>query len=460
MFSSLKRQEPVMQNVERRFESVSVKAVIIAVLTLVMLWPLARVESLVSERQARQHEAYQVIASGFGGAQVIGAPLLSVDTEERSVTVDRITKTTSETWAPGAPLHLAPDDVQITTQVMVEVRHKGIYSVPVYVSTLVMTGEFKPEAIAGLLASNVDMRVLPTHAVLQLPISGVKYLRALTRFDVGGQPLRAAGGDVAGFSALSTPIDLESIDRSVPLAFRLEFELAGSDSLHFMPLASMTAVSTLVAWPHPDFDGAFLPVSHDIQARGYSANWKVLGLNRPIPQLWRGESVTHAALLDTAFGVQLFQPSDIYTQNYRAARYGILFVAITFACFFAWEHLVNGLRLHPVQYLLVGLALATFYLLLLALSEHIGFAASYGIAAAALVALITTYIAGATKHPNAARAIGAALASSYAILYAILLTEDYALLFGSLLLFVILATLMLATRRLDWAKVGREESGA
>ena len=237
----------------------------------------------------------------------------------------------------------------------------------------------------------------------------------------------------------------------------MEFELAGSDSLHFLPVASNTAVTARVAWPHRDFDGAFFPTSHDLSAQGYSANWHVLELNRAIPHQWRGTSVTHAALLDTAFGVRLFQPSNVYTQNYRAVRYGILFVAITFACFFAWEHLVRGLRLHPMQYLLVGLALATFYLLLLALSEHLGFGASYGVAAAALVALITAYLAGATTNRNAAVAIGAALAASYGILYVILLSEDYALLFGSLLMFVILAVLMLATRRLEWSKIGQED---
>lgn len=262
---------------------------------------------------------------------------------------------------------------------------------------------------------------------------------------------------MADLSALSAPIDLHSVDLAIPIPFRIEFEVAGSDSLHFLPLGATTTVTARVAWPHRDFDGAFLPISHTQSTAGYSANWQVLELNRAIPQTWRGTSVTNAALLATAFGVRLFQPSDVYAQNYRAVRYGILFIAITFACFFTWEHLVRGLRLHPMQYLLVGLALATFYLLLLALSEHIGFAFSYALAAAALVALIATYIAGATTNPRAALSIGAALTASYGALYAILLSEDYALLFGSLLLFAILAGLMLCTRRLDWARVRRDD---
>jgi inner membrane protein len=447
-----------VQSVERRFESISIKALVIAVLTVLMLWPLSRVESLVSERQALQHQAYEVIAAGFGGSQIVGPPIVSVDTQERSVVVDPSTKISSEVWVAGPPLHLLPDDVRIASDVAVEVRSKGIYSVPVYVSKIVITGEFTPDAIARLLAPNVDTRVLPTHAVIQLPLSGVKYLRAVTRFEVGGQALHATSGEVAGFAALTAPIEIQSIDRARTLGFSIEFEVAGSDSLHFLPLGSNTSVTARIAWPHPDFDGAFLPISHEFSHQGYSANWQVLELNRPIPQIWRGMSIDNSALLATAFGVRLFQPSDIYTQNYRAVRYGILFVAITFACFFAWEHLVRGMRLHPMQYLLVGLALGIFYLLLLALSEHVGFAASYAVASAALVTLITTYIVGATTNRRAATGIGAALAASYGVLYVILLSQDYALLFGSLLLFVILAALMLATRRLDWASIGREES--
>jgi inner membrane protein len=442
-------------SLESRFTSVSVKAAVIAGLTVLMLWPLSRVEGLVNERQSLQAQAYDVIAAGFGGAQVLGAPILSVETQVRTVEVNASTKARTETWAKGASLHLLPDDVLITNQVSVEVRSKGIYTVPVYVSKVVITGVFKPEAITSLLRSNDDVQVIPERAEFQLPISGVKYLRALTRFEVDDQSPRAGSGQIAGFSALSTPIDLKSRGDLKPLAFRLEFEIAGSDSLHFLPLGAHTTVTANVAWPHPDFDGAFLPVSRDIRPEGYSAKWEVLELNRAYPQVWRGAGVTLSGLLASAFGVRLFQPSNIYTQNYRAVRYGILFVAITFACFFAWEHLVRGLRLHPMQYLLVGLALATFYLLLLALSERIGFAFAYGVAAAALVALITAYIAGATDSRPAAFAIGGALASTYGILYVILLSEDYALLLGSLLLFAILAALMIATRRLDWSKVGR-----
>jgi inner membrane protein len=447
-----------MQGLERRFESVSVKGIVIAALTVLMLWPLSQVENLVNERQGLQHNAYAVIADGFGGPQVVGPPVLSVETEQRTVATDPSTKVGTDLWTSGATLHLTPDDVQITSDVAVEIRSKGIYALPVYVATIAVTGQFKPDALARLLAPQGDIRTLPSHAVLQLPLSRIKYVRSLKRFEVGGQALRPAGGEVAGLEALSVPMDLSALDRKGALSFHIEFAVAGSESLHFLPLAGTTSVSARVAWPHPDFEGAFFPVSRETSTGGYSASWQVLELNRAIPSIWRGDAIDRS-VLGTGFGVRLLQPSDLYTENYRAVRYGILFVAITFACFFAWEHLVRGMRLHPMQYLLVGLALATFYLLLLALSEHLGFGVSYAVAAGALVALITIYISGATHNRTAAAGIGVALAASYGLLYIILLSQDYALLFGSLLLFSILTTLMLATRRLDWGNIGRKDAG-
>ncbi len=241
------------ENVESRFASVSVKAIVIAALTVLLLWPLSRVESLVTERQTLRAQAYAVIAAGFGGSQVLGAPILTVDTQDRTVEVNPSTENKTETWSKGAPLHLLPDDVQVTNEVSVEIRSKGIYSVPVYISKVVMTGVFKPEAIASLLRSNGDVQVLPTRCAFQMPLAGVKYLRALKRFEVDGQSLRATSGEVVGFTALSTPIDLKSRDELNPLTFRLEFEIAGSESLHFLPLGSHTTVTARVAWPHPDF---------------------------------------------------------------------------------------------------------------------------------------------------------------------------------------------------------------
>src|ERR1700722_6792382 len=211
-----------MRRLERPFESIWVKALTIGGLTLLMLWPLARVGSLVSERQELQHQAYGVNSAGFGRPQTIGGPILSVDTQD--LVTDPSGNSPLEVWRPGAPIHLLSDKLRIESDSAVEVRRKGIYSVPVYVSRFVVTGQFTPDSIAHVLASNVDMRALPSHAVIQLPLPGVRYLRGLALFAVNGQQLHVTSEEIAGFAALSSLIDLQSLDRTIPLTFRVEFE--------------------------------------------------------------------------------------------------------------------------------------------------------------------------------------------------------------------------------------------
>jgi inner membrane protein len=208
------------------------------------------------------------------------------------------------------------------------------------------------------------------------------------------------------------------------------------------------------SWPHPNYQGAFLPVEKlPVAGGGFKARWSVLQVNRAIAASWIGNSQGSQQFAAAAFGVRLMQPATVYSANERAVRYGVLFIAITFIGFFGWEHTSTKLRLHAMNYLLVGLALAVFYLLLLALSEHIGFALAYLAAATALVLLIFVYVIGVTASRTAAMVNAALLSLSYAVLYVILRSEDYALLLGSLLVFGALAALMLATRRLDWSQL-------
>ncbi len=216
-----------------------------------------------------------------------------------------------------------------------------------------------------------------------------------------------------------------------------------------LPLGSVTTVSLSSDWPHPSFQGAFLPVERNITDQGFQARWQVLELNRSYGQLWQEGEVSEGALAQSAFGVSLFQPVDIYQRGERAVKYAVLFIALTFLTFFAWEQVTRN-RLHPLQYLLVGLALSMFYLLLIALSEHIAFAMAYVVAAAALVLLIGLYLAGALHSSRRGVIAGGAMTMVYGLLYMLVLSEDYSLLLGSIILFVALAAVMLATRRIDW----------
>jgi inner membrane protein len=194
-------------------------------------------------------------------------------------------------------------------------------------------------------------------------------------------------------------------------------------------------------WPHPSFQGRFLPAKHEIGTDGFTASWKVsrLAANCVLPCNGIGEQIA----------VSFIEPVGLYQQLERASKYGFLFIGLTFAAFLLYE-LLRRLAIHPVQYALVGLALAMFFLLLTALSEHIDFAPAYGIATLACVGLISGYLVRVLHSARAGFAFGGALAALYAMLYALLKAEDYSLLGGALLLFGLLAIVMIATRRVDW----------
>jgi inner membrane protein len=457
--------EQMMRLVSERFGPWSGKALLIGALTIVLLWPLARVERLVEERQQLRVTAFESIASGWGGAQQIGAPLLSVPMQKRSWVPYETAEKRTERWLDSAPTRLVATSVEIQAALDVRHRTRGIYTMPVYTATVVMRGHFDRAALEALRESEQPERGRLERAQVHLPLSSLKSLRSLQSFQFDQQLLKGQGGDLAGMDAITADIDLDAILRSkeslaspdaAPSAsaggvpFRIELTLAGTDALQFLPLGSATTIDASGNWGSPEFHGAFLPDHHQVHKDRFEANWRVLQLNRALPSSWRGNEQGKDALTAAGFGFGIFEPVDVYARSYRAIRYGVLFVAITFLCFFAWEHGGTGVRLHPMNYLLVGLALAVFFLLLVALSEQIGFDWAYLAAASALVALLTIYVSGVVDRSGPAWVMGGAMSAAYGALYVILGSEDYALLLGAGLVFGVLAMLMIGTRRFDW----------
>ena len=454
-----------MRLVSEKFGPWSGKALLIAALTVVLLWPLARVERLVEERQQLRATAFASIASGWGGVQQIGAPLLSVPMQKRSWIPYETAERRTERWLDSAPTRLVATSVDIQATLDVGQRTRGIYTMPVYIATVVIQGQFDRASLEALRESEQPERGRLEQARVYVPLSSLKSLRSLQTFQFGTKLLKGQGGVLAGMDAISADIDLEAVlqrngsrvasstaasknDAGIP--FRIELTLAGTDALQFLPLGASTTIKASGNWGSPEFHGAFLPDRHDIGRDRFEANWRVMQLNRALPASWRGNEQGKEALIAAAFGFGIFEPVDVYARSYRAIRYGVLFVAITFLCFFAWEHGGTGVRLHPMNYLLVGLALAVFFLLLVALSEQIGFDWAYLAAASALVALLTIYVAGVVSRSGPAWVMGGAMSAAYGALYVILGSEDYALLLGAGLVFSVLAMLMIGTRRFDW----------
>jgi inner membrane protein len=231
--------------------------------------------------------------------------------------------------------------------------------------------------------------------------------------------------------------------------FSFEVSLAGTASIGVLPLARRTDVRLGADWPDPSYSGAFLPAAHQEHDGVFQAQWQVLDLNRRYGQSGAIDNLAGPTLQQSAFGVELFQPVATYQRNERAGKYGILFIAMSFVTLFLFEALGRW-RVHPVQYLMVGLALCTFYVVLLALSEQIGFGWAYTLAAIAMVVIIAGYTAAAARRRAAGMQLGALLALVYLLLYGLVVSEQYSLLMGAIALLAAIAALMFLTRRIDW----------
>ena len=422
---------------------VMLKGLIIAAIVLLLLIPLSMLRGLVSERTSLREGAYSRVAQGWGGAIVLGGPMLIIPTE-------RTVREKDETRIVRCDLHLLPAELDLTATLSLESepRYVGIYAVPVYLSHARLTGRFDFAALQPLLGQP-GVTYLWDRARLRLPLSHVRSLREVETASFADSPLKLGPAAPGVYGGVEAAVDLTQLAQTSGAPFDFDLVVAGSREFSLLPLGSRTTVELESDWPHPSFQGAFLPAERSISSAGFSARWQVLELNRSYRQAWMEDEVSEAMLSESAFGVGLYQAVDVYLRGERAIKYALVFIALTFLTFFAWEQ-VARIRLHPLQYLLVGLALSLFYLLLIALSEHIDFSLAYGAAAGALALLIGLYIAGALASRTRGLLVGGAMTVVYALLYALVLSEDYALLLGALVLFAAVAAVMLVTRKLDW----------
>lgn len=236
-----------------------------------------------------------------------------------------------------------------------------------------------------------------------------------------------------------------NLDSMASIPFSLEIELDGSERLYFAPMGRKTEVHLESQWPHPGFNGAFLP-EHDISTSGFTADWKVLSLNRNYPQQWKKDAYEVGS---STFGVDLVTPVADYQKTIRSLKYALMTIGFTFLIFFFVE-IRSGKRVHPIQFILVGLAIIVFYTLLISLAEHLGFNSAYLISAAAVMILIAIYFQAIFKQGRMTAILLGVLTLSYGFVFTTLQLEDYALLIGSIGLFMVLAILMLLTRKVDW----------
>ncbi len=416
----------------------STKAAVLTAIALLLLVPLVLLQGLVRDRVNERDTAVQAVARGWGDHQLLAGPVLAIP-----VTTDT---------DPDHPRdwYVLPDNLDLTVDLQVQEvpRTVGSYSVPVYVARVRARGEFDlAREIARLSRGTPTLHAHLEQARLLLPINDLRGLRHLDASSEGFQDFEPATG--FPIPTLAATLAVGTVLSAGRHAFDLSFDLAGTQSLQFLPLARAMQVHSRGNWRDPGFTAGFLPIERHVDATGFTAHWQVLNFNRSYGDRWFQDATPVATLLDSGFGIDLVQPVDIYQRTTRAVKYGGLFIALSFLTLFLVEALQHR-PVHPIQYGLMGLALSVFYLLLLAFSEHLGFLWAYVIAAAALCLLMGFYLAGALRSARAGAATAGILGGTYALLYLLVTSESYALLAGAIALFALLATVMLLTRRLDW----------
>jgi len=432
------------------------KLFFIGVLALLLLVPLAMVKSLLSERRARRIEAVADITKSWGDSQTLIGPVLVVPYRipvkmRRDQLVDGRYRPVEETnWSTAFACFL-PTNVEVVGSLDPRLLHRGIYAAAVYRSSLAVTGTFAPPDFSEWKIDPPN--IVWEDAAVLVSVSTPRGISDALSLRLGGASLPLAPGPtLASFAnPLRARVPAHALDSKLPIPFALDLTLNGSGSLSVAPVGMQTRVSFDSPWADPSFQGAFLPVRREVTPAGFKAIWQVSYYGRGFPQAWTSADGSNAAnsLARSAFGVSLVTPVDNYRLVERAMKYGILFIVLLFAGFFLFETLTQ-LRIHPLQYLLIGAALSLFYLLLLALSELVPFGGAYLAAAGAAVTLVTGYSAAVLGRRRRAAVIGLELALIYSFLYTTLQLQDYALVFGSVGLFAALAIVMFTTRRVNW----------
>ena len=417
------------------------KILMVCFLAVLLLIPLGMIQSKISERQMLQTQVQQDIARSASGPQTITGPYLLIryKLRERTLTKDSNgVEQTTINWFDQETM-IAPRTLKIDGNAEVETRSRGIYQARLFNLRSTLAGDFVVPIGYGINKPLADIE--PVSANLVLRVSDSRGIRNAPLLNLNGSSFDFAPGSVgaAAGNGIHAPLKMLDVATASTLKFDFPLELQGMTTLAITPLANNTEMNLKSPWQHPSFDGSYLPRSRAVNAQGFSAQWLVTNLAR-------NSNSTGAA--DT-FSIDFIDPVNIYLLSERAVKYGVLFIILVFTAFFMFE-VLRSLRIHPMQYLLVGLAMAMFFLLVISLSEHLSFLTAYTVSGTACVLLIGSYLAGLLKSQKSAWAFSSGIALLYAVLYGVLQSEDNALLMGTLILFIALAAVMLLTRRMDW----------
>jgi len=420
------------------------RLLIIAALGIALLIPTLFVSLLTVDRQNTRSEAVKEVTQKWGSGQTIVGPVLTLPLRESKKTKN------GEVHTHVRYLHILPKTLDARVRLTPEIRYRGIYRVVLYTAELAIDAVVAPrEAGRALLSSG---EILWKDAFLTIGVSDLKGIQSIDTATWNQQRLTPEPGvhiDRFGIAGLTVRPSLAPEPNRCDFVLRMT--IRGSEEFRMVPAGKETRLAAVSLWGDPSFVGDFLPDTRSIQKDGFQASWRILDVNRDLPQAWVGDFPNPAP---PSFGVKLFLPVDEYQKTQRALKYAIMFIALSFLAFFTIDVMAK-FPFHPVHYLLAGLALVLFYVLLLSLSEYLPFSLSYLIAGTAIVLLNSLYTYGITHARAISFVIAASMTLLYGFLFVLLQLQDYALLIGSTGLFVILAVVMYLTRWVNWFGLGR-----
>jgi inner membrane protein len=427
------------------------KALGLGAVILLLLIPLSMIRGMIHERKHTALEAEENIMEAWGKEFVAAGPVIAVPGVRTKIIRTRTEKDGEKIETVQTPftLLIAPQKLDITAAFTTEVRHRGIFSVPLFSGVMNIRGSFNPRQ--ALAETAADEKLSLEQAELVISLASQKGIRQITRADWNNRQLffrpgthgLLNSGNNNGIHALLPYLTGQETN------FNISLDIQGGQSVQILPIGQDTQVVISADWASPSFQGSFLPISSNITDKSFTAQWNVSYLSRDIPLFWREGSQPTRSLVNSLFGVQFFRQIDTYALNTRAVKYAVLFLIVPFLTLFLLE-IFTRKRIHPVPYLLSGLGNIIFYLLLLSFSEQVSFFTAYFISALAVATMMTLYSRALIGSWQKSWYMSLVMGLSYILLYTVLNAESYALLIGSIGAFVVTALIMYLTRKLDW----------
>lgn len=419
--------------------SILIKGLTTGGLILLLLIPTIFITHLIEEREKRHHEVVQEVSARWANPQTIAAPYMIVPYTESYLNHEG--KPVQHTQS----LVIFSKNLSVNGSVFPETRARSIYTILLYRSELQLSGTFQPVWPADIKKEQLQM----DEARICFGIGDFKGVEKEISIRLGQESIELTPGvpdDIFEQAGLSAPVQLtlEQLDQGIDYA--MDVSLKGSGKLHFLPISSNSSFALQSTWHSPSFDGNNLPNQRTVDASGFSARWNFNQANLPFANVSKSDKIHTDGI---AFGVSLLQPADHYDKAMRSVKYAILIIGLTFGVFFIME-LVSKKPFHPVQYVLVGMALIIFYTLLLSVSEYIIFDYAYMISAGATIAMVVLYAKSHFGNWKAALIFAATLSILYGFIFVLLRLEDTALLIGSIGLFIVLACIMYVSRKINW----------